>query len=95
MPSETEKRPGIGVIAQAVAVWVICMVLSVGVEDGGFLRDYFVIASSVFWGGSWLYFRSRRFFWPSDLWAFRLGPFILLVLGLVGATVLMILGREF
>lgn len=64
------------------------------VLDGGFILGFYLIASLLFWIGSVIYFRSRRFFWPGDVWALRLGPFILLVLGFVGGTVLIMLGKQ-
>jgi hypothetical protein len=58
------------------------------VLDGGYALGYYLIVSFLFWSGSFVYFRSRRSYWPSDLWAFRLGPFALLILGLLGETVI-------
>ncbi len=92
--TELTNRPTYKIIAQAVVVWFVCLVLAVMVLDGGFILGFYLIASLLFWVGSAIYFKSRRFCWRGDLWAFRLGPFILLVLGLVGSTLLIMLGKQ-
>jgi hypothetical protein len=83
---ELVQRVGTRAIGEAAVVWFICLLLATMVLDDGYTLGYYLIASFLFWSGSLIYFRSRNCFWPSDLWAFRLGPFILLVLGLVGGA---------
>ncbi|MBI3851756.1 MAG: hypothetical protein HY298_15990 [Verrucomicrobia bacterium] len=80
------------VIGEAIIVWMICFILAMGGQDGGFVLGYYLVASFLFWSCSLIYFRSRRYYWPSDLWVFRLGPFILFVLGIVGETLAEMLG---
>jgi hypothetical protein len=85
---ELVQRVGVRVITQAAIVWAVCLVLAMMVLDGGYTLGYYLIVSFLFWSGSLIYFLSRRCYGPSDLWAFRLGPFILLILGLVGGTLI-------
>jgi hypothetical protein len=87
------NRLGIRVIAEALIVWAFCAVLAMMVLDGGWVLGYYFIASLFFWSGSFVYFLSRRSYWPGDLWTFRLGPFILLILGFVGETAIDIFRR--
>jgi hypothetical protein len=77
-----------GVVAQAVIVWFICFVLALSVEDDGFVFAFYGVASVLFWGGSFVYFRSRQYFWPTDLWAFRLAPVGFLFLAMLSGSVI-------
>jgi hypothetical protein len=91
---ELINRLGLKVIAQAGIVWLLSLLLAMMALDCGFILGFYLVASLLYWGGSLIYFKSRRSFTSGDLWAFRLGPFILLVLGLAGATVLTMLGKQ-
>jgi hypothetical protein len=76
------------VIAQAIIIWLVCLVLTMMVEDDGFVFAFYAVASVLFWSGSFIYFRSRPFFGPADLWAFRLAPVGFLFLGMLSASVI-------
>ena len=75
-------------VAQAVIVWFICLVLALSVEDDGFVFTFYGIASVLFWSGSFIYFRSRPFYSPAELWVFRLAPVGFLFLGMLSASVI-------
>lgn len=87
------NRLGIRVIAEALTVWLVSAILAMMVLDEGYALCYYLIVSFLFWCGSFVYFLSRRTYRPSDLWAFRIGPFALLVLGLAGETVIDFFGK--
>ena len=90
--SKLASHIGVRVIAQAIVIWAICLLLAMMLLDGRVVLGYYLVASFLYWGGSLIYFRSRHYLRPSDLWAFRLGPPVLFILGLVGKTLLEIFG---
>ena len=88
--SELAKNLRVGVVGETFIVWAISLVLAMMVLDGGYVLGYYFIASIFFWIGSFICFRQRRHYRRHDLLVFRLGPFILFVLGLVGETLVAI-----
>ena len=76
------------VIVQAIIIWLLCLVFTMGVEDNGFVFAFYAVASVLFWSGSFIYFRRRPFFTPTDLWTFRLAPVAFFLVAMLSGSVI-------
>ena len=76
------------VVVQAIITWLVCLVLTMMVEDEGFMSAFYAVASVLFWGGSFVYFHSRPYFGSTDLLAFRVAPIGFFFVGMLSGSIL-------